>query len=172
MSFSNIANFNNTRDYLPLLNGVLFTDLFVIILSNTRVIDSRVLRKWYEDYNLSAVVADILIIFIGLIIVRAIYYYIFTEFSIFKFIALAFLVQFIHDILFYAFFKSVPRGTNRMLDTFKDYANEVSYKAILADGGMMIMAALVASYLAGANLNTNIIVLTVTMYLLPYLLYN
>ena len=83
MSFSNIANFNNTRDYLPLLNGVLFTDLFVIILSNTRVIDSRVLRKWYEDYNLSAIVADILIIFIGLIIVRAIYYYIFTEFSIF-----------------------------------------------------------------------------------------
>jgi hypothetical protein len=172
MSFSNIANFNNTRDYLPLLNGVLFTDLFVIILSNTRVIDSRVLRKWYEDYNLSAVVADILIIFIGLIIVRAIYYYIFTEFSIFKFIALALLVQFIHDILFYAFFKSVPRGTNRMLDTFKDYANEVSYKAILADGGMMIMAALVASYLAGATLNTNIITLILLLYLLPYLLYN
>jgi len=170
--FSNIANFNNTSDYLPLLNGVLFTDLFVIFLSNTRIIDSRILRKWYEEYNLSAVVADILIIFIGLIIVRAIYYRIFSQFSILKFIGLALVVQFIHDMLFYAFFKSVPRGMNRMLDTFKDYANEVSYKAVFADGGMMIMAALVASYLAGSTLNANIIVLIILLYLLPYLLYN
>ncbi len=170
--FSNIANFSNTRDYLPLLNGVLFTDLFVILLSNARVIDSRVLRKWYEEYNLSAVIADILIILIGLIIVRALYYRIFTQFSIFKFIALALIVQYVHDMLFYAFFKSVPRGMNRMLDTFKDYANEVSFKAVLADGGMMVMAALVASYLAGLTLNGNIIFLIILLYLLPYLLYN
>jgi hypothetical protein len=172
MMFSDISKFNNTHDYLPLFNGVLFTDLFVILLSNAKVIDSRVLREWYESYNLSAVVADVLIIFIGLIIVRALYYYIFTEFSILKFITLALVVQFIHDMLFYAFFKSVPRGMNRMLDSFKDYANEVSYKAILADGGMMVMAAVIGSYLAGRNLNTNIIVLIALLYALPYLLYN
>ena len=170
--FSNIANFNNTRDYLPLLNGVLFTDLFVIFLLNAKVIDSRVLIKWYEDYNLSAVVADILIIFIGLIIVRALYYRIFSNFSIFKFIALALVVQFTHDMLFYAFFKSVPRGMNRMLDTFKDYANEVSYKAILSDSGMIIMSCLIGSYLVNKSTNTNIIVLISSLYLLPYLLYN
>ena len=172
MMFSDISKFNNTHDYLPLFNGVLFTDLFVILLSNAKVIDSRVLREWYESYNLSAVVADVLIILIGLIIVRALYYYIFTEFSILKFITLALVVQFIHDMLFYALFKSVPRGMNRMLDTFKDYANEVSYKAILADGGMMVMAAIIGSYLAGRNLNTNIIVLIALLYALPYLLYN
>jgi hypothetical protein len=170
--FSNIANFSNTRDYLPLLNGVLFTDLFVIMLSNARVIDSHVLRQWYKDYNVSAVIADILIILIGLIIVRVFYYRIFSQFSIFKFIVLALVVQFVHDMLFYGLFKNVPRGMNRMLDTFKDYANEVSYKAVLADGGMMIMAALVASYLAGSSLNANIIILIVLLYLLPYLLYN
>ena len=170
--FKNIAIFNNTRDYLPLFNGVLFTDLFVILLLNAKMIDSRVLRTWYTEYNLSAVIADVLIIFIGLIIVRAIYYYVFNEFSILKFIFLALIVQVIHDMLFYAFFKSVPRGMNRMLDTFKDYVNEVSYKAVFSDGGMMIMAALVASYLAGKNLNTNIIVMIALIYMLPYLLYN
>ena len=41
-----------------------------------------------------------------------------------------------------------------MLDTFKDYANDVSYKAILADSGMMIMACLIGSYLANKNTNT------------------
>lgn len=170
--FKDIANFSNTSDYLPLFNGVLITDLFVIFLLNTKVIQSVVLKKWYNEYNLSAVIADVLIIFIGLIIVRFLYYYIFDNFSIINFIILAVIVQFIHDVLFYIFFKSIPRGTNRMLDTFKDYAKEVSYKAILSDSGMMIMASLIASYLASKNLNTNLIILILSMYILPYAIYN
>ena len=170
--FKNIANFNNISDYLPLLNAVLITDLFVILLLNTHVIKSQVLRKWYSQYNLSAVIADVLIILIGLIITRAIYYYIFDNFSLIKFIIIAVIVQIIHDVLFYVFFSSVPRGVNKMLDTFKDYANDVSYQAIFADSGMIIMACLIGSYLVNKNTNTNIIVLISSLYLMPYLLYN
>lgn len=172
MMFKNIANFNNTNDYLPIFNGVLITDLFVILLFNLKLINSRVLREWYADYKLSAVIADVLIIFIGIIIVRSIYYYVFNEFSILNFLLLALVVQFVHDMLFYAFFTNVPRGVNKMLDTFKDYAAEVSYKAVLSDGGMMIMASLIGSYLANKNVNTNIIVMILSLYILPYLLYN
>ena len=68
----------------------------------------------------------------------------FDSFSILKFIGLAVTLQIAHDILFYLFFINVPRGVNKMLDTFKDYANEASYRAILADSGMMIMASLIA----------------------------
>ena len=168
----NIGDFNNINDYLPLFNSVLITDLFVILLLNTSVIKSQVLKKWYSQYNLSAVIADVLIILIGLIITRAIYYYVFDSFSIVKFVILAVIVQIIHDILFYIIFSNIPRGVNKMLDTFKDYANEVSYKAILADSGMMIMSCLIASYLVNKNTNTNIIVLISFLYLLPYLLYN
>ena len=170
--FKNIADFNNINDYLPLFNSVLITDLFVILLLNMRVIKSQVLRQWYSQYNLSAVIADVLIILIGLIITRAIYYYVFESFSILKFIILAVAVQVTHDVLFYIFFSNIPRGINKMLDTFKDYANDVSYKAILSDSGMMIMSCLIASYLVNKNTNTNIIVLISFLYLLPYLLYN
>ena len=170
--FKNIADFKNINDYLPLFNAVLITDLFVIFLLNTRVIKSQVLRQWYSQYNLSAVIADVLIILIGLIITRAIYYYVFDTFSIVKFIILAVIVQIIHDILFFVFFSNIPRGVNKMLDTFKDYAKDVSYKAILADSGMMIMSCLIASYLVNKSTNTNIIVLISFLYLLPYLLYN
>ena len=170
--FKNIANFNNINDYLPLFNAVLITDLFVIFLLNIRFIKSQVLRQWYSQYNLSAVIADVLIILIVLIITRAIYYYVFDSFSIIKFVILAVILQITHDILFYVFFRNIPRGVNKMLDTFKDYANEVSYKAILSDSGMMIMSCLIASYLVNKNTNTNIIVLISTVYLLPYLLYN
>jgi len=168
----NISDFNNINDYLPLFNAVLITDLFVIFLLNARVIKSQVLRKWYSQYNLSAVIADVLIILIGLIITRAIYNYVFNSFSIVKFIILAVIVQITHDILFYVFFMNIPRGVNKMVDTFKDYAKESSYKAILADSGMMIMSCLIASYLVNKNTNTNIIVLISFLYLLPYLLYN
>jgi hypothetical protein len=170
--FKNIADFNNINDYLPLFNALLFTDLFVIFLLNTRLIKSQVLRQWYSKYNLSAVIADVLIILIGLIITRAIYYYVFDSFSIIKFIILAVVVQITHDILFYVLFSNIPRGVNKMIDTFKDYANDVSYKAILADSGMMIMSCLIAFYLVNKNTNTNIIVLISFVYLLPYLLYN
>ena len=168
----NIGDFNNINDYLPLFNSVLITDLFVILLLNTSVIKSQVLRKWYSQYNLSAVIADVLIILIGLIITRAIYYYVFDSFSIVKFVILAVIVQIIHDLLFYIIFSNIPRGVNKMLDTFKDYANEVSFKAILADSSMMIMSCLIASYLVNKSTNTNIIVLISFLYLLPYLLYN
>jgi hypothetical protein len=170
--FKNIANFSNTNDYLPLLNAVLITDIFVILLLNTKVIKSVVLQKWYIQYKLSAVIADVLIILIALIITRAIYYYVFDTFSLLRFTILAVVVQIVHDILFYLFFSGVPRGVNRMIDTFKDYASEVSYKAILSDSGMMIMSCIIASYLANSNMNTNIIILILFLYLLQYLLYN
>ena len=168
----NIANFNNTSDYLPLLNAVIITDLFVILLLNTRILKSEALKQWYSQYNLSAVIADVLIILIVLIITRAIYYNVFETFSIVQFTILAVLLQIIHDVLFYIFFRNVPRGFNKMLDTFKNYASEVSYMAIFADSCMVIMSCLLAFYLANKSLNVNIIVLISAIYLLPYLLYN
>jgi uncharacterized protein YacL len=170
--FANIANFSNTNDYIPLFNGVMITDLFVILLLNMGIIKSRVLREWYDKYNLSAVIADVLIIMIGLIITRYVYYSIFKDFSIIKFVLIAVIVQIIHDILFYVFFSTMPRGMNQMIDTFKDYAKDVSYKAILSDSGMMIMASFIASYLATQSANTNMIVMFVSMYFLPYFIYN
>jgi hypothetical protein len=167
----NIADFNQIHDYLPLLNAVLITDLFVILLSNMGVIQSKVLRQWYAQYNLSAVMADVLIIVLVLILTRFLYYYVFDKFSILKFIGLAVLLQVIHDVSFYFLFSNIPRGVNKMMDTFKDYAKEVSYKAILSDSGMMVMSCLLASYLVNQSTNTNIIVLISFLYALPYLLY-
>jgi hypothetical protein len=169
---NNIANFNNIYDYLPILNAILITDLFVISLLNLNIIKSNVLRFWYSNFNLSAVIADVLIIFIVLILTRFIYYYIFKTFSIINFIILAVILQIIHDILFYLFISIIPKGTNKMIDTFKDYANEISYFAIIADSCMIIMSCIIAYYLVNINTNFNIIILIVFLYLLPYLLYN
>jgi hypothetical protein len=58
-----------------------------------------------------------------------------------------------------------------MLDTFKDYAGEVKLAALRGDALMMISTVIIGSILANYNLNSNIIILSFIMYLLPYFIY-
>jgi uncharacterized protein YacL len=168
--FKDISDFNNVNDYLPILNGCLNADLIIIFLAYHGFFQSRYLQKWYAKYQLSAVLADVLILFIGIILARFFYNYLFDSFSLWKFIGLAVFIQIIHDILFYLFFSSVPRGYNAMLDFFKDYAKEVGGNAILGDSFMMVLACLLSSHFAIYNLNTNLIILIVSLYFIPYII--
>jgi hypothetical protein len=170
MILSNISNFNNVSDYLPILNGCINADLIIIFLLYHGVFKSYYLKKWYKKYQLSAVLADVLILMIGIIIARYLYKYFFDAFNIWKFTGLAVIIQIIHDILFYWFFKTVPRGYNSMLDFFKDYANEVGVGAILGDSFMMILASLLSSHFATYTLNSNIILLIFSVYFFPYMI--
>lgn len=170
MIFNNISNFNNVNDYLPILNGCVNADIIIIFLLYNGVFNSFYLKKWYKKYQLSAVIADVLILVIGIIIARFLYKYFFGAFNIWKFTGLAVSIQIIHDILFYWLFKTAPRGYNDMLDFFKDYASEVGSGAILGDSFMMILACLLSSHFSIYSLNTNIIVLIISCYFIPYMI--
>ena len=170
--FKDISRFNNIDDYLPILTAILIVDMIVMILSISNIISSNYLKVWYQKFFLSAVLADVLVLFIVVIFARAIYYYIFDTFSITNFIIVMLALQITHDILFYIIFSAIPRGTNKMIDVFKDYANEVSYGAIIGDSMMIIAIGLIASYLANFEENTNIIILIVFLYILQFILYN
>lgn len=170
--FKDISNFNNLSDYLPILNGSILADIIIILgLYYTKLYPSKYLKKWYENYRLSAVVADVLILVIGKIIVRRIYNKFFKEFSILKFIFLILIIQIIHDILFYLLFITIPRGYNKMIDLFKDYAKEVSYGAIIGDSSMIIISTLLSSIFANFGTNKNIIINIFLVYLIPYIIY-
>jgi uncharacterized protein YacL len=170
MIFQDISNFNNVSDYLDILNGCIIADIIIIFLLYHGFFKSYYLKKWYKKYQLSAVIADVLILVIGIIIARYLYKYFFGAFNIWKFTGLAVIIQIIHDILFYLFFKTVPRGYNAMLDFFKDYANEVGVGAILGDSFMMILASLLSSHFATYTLNSNIILLIFSVYFVPYII--
>jgi len=168
--FKDISKFSNTSDYLPILISVLIVDITGIILSFKGIIKSQYLRKWYINYGLNAVIADVLVIVLGIIIARFLYSYIFSKFNIVYFTLLALLIQIIHDILFYIIFSLIPKDTNHMLDFFKKYAQEVKGSAIVGDSIMMITACILSSITASFSLNSNIIILILLIYLLPYIL--
>jgi len=170
--FKDISQFNNTEDYLPIITAILIVDFIIITLTFTNIISSAFLKKWYQTFLLSAVLADILIILIGFIITRAIYPYLFDEFTILQFLIVMLMIVLIHDILFYIMIITIPKGVNKMIDMFKDYADEVSYFAILGDSTMIITSVLIAGYLANFEANTNIIIFVVFAYLLQYIIYN
>jgi hypothetical protein len=170
--FKDISKFNNIGDYLPILSAILIVDIITIVLSYANIIQSKFLRLWYQKFFLSAVLADVLVLFIVVIFARAIYYYIFEKFSIINFILVMLAIQITHDILFYILISIIPRGANKMIDVFQDYAREISYGAIIGDSLMIIAIGLIASYLANFEANINIIILVIFLYLLQFILYN
>jgi hypothetical protein len=171
MIFKDISHFNQVGDYLPILNGSINADLIIIFLLFHGFISSSYLKKWYKRFNLSASLADILILVIGIILTRFFYTYLFHRFNIFFFTGLALAIQIVHDFLFYLLFNNTPLGYNYMLDFFKSYAKEVGIGAVIGDSFMMILACLLSSYFATFSLNINIITLVVSCYFLPYMIY-
>jgi len=170
--FANISNFSNIRDYLPIANGALLVELIVLFLTLSRKPSAKsYLQLWYKKYRLSAVIADVFVVILGIVITRFLYPFFFTEFSIWKFVGLLVLVQIIHDCLFYWVFSTIPRGKNYMLDVFKDYAKGAGITAILGDNLIVIFSALFASMLANYSTNANIIVMLFVVYFIPYFLY-
>ena len=159
-------------NYLNILNAAIITDLTVIFLLIEGYIKSNALKQWYRKYNLSAVIADVLILVIGIIITQLIYPYLFSSYSLGLFIIIAVIVQICHDLSFAYLFNMVPRGKSQILDTFKDYAKEKGISILLADALMIISTVLIATYLSTLSTNSNIITLIIDVYCIPYLLYS
>ena len=167
-----ITRFDKINDYLPILNGIITADLLFLIIVyymyNNNSDDEGSLLNWYKEFGLSAFIADFSIIFIGLILTRYIFKIYKLKNNIIIFILVALFLQIFHDILFYVFFSAIPKNKNEMIDFFKIYAEKQGKNAIIGDSILVVMSILLASMFAGLTFNTNIILLSFLIYLLPY----
>ena len=99
--FSDISNIDNNIDLYYILCAIVIVDLVVIYIArNTNLLGNQI-NVWYNNFGLSAVILDVLIIMIGFIITRYIFKYSKIRFSPTTFIIIALVVQIIHDILLY-----------------------------------------------------------------------
>jgi hypothetical protein len=170
MIFKDISNYNNVNDYLPILNGCLNAVLTLIFFVYHGIYKSKHLSEWYKKYQLNAVIADVLIFFIGIIITRFLYKFLFKSFSIIKFTLLAICIQIIHDVGFYFMFILLPRNMNAMIDFYKDTYRKLGVVSLSWNIVIMLISCLLGSFFATLNLNDNIVTLITTLYFVPYLI--
>ena len=112
MRFQDISHFSNTTDYLPILSASILVELVVLMGVALGHINSVFLTAWYQQYRGMAVLADVLILVIGIVLARFVYPFIFTKWSFPQFLMLTIAIQVAHDLLFAAFFNAVPKITS------------------------------------------------------------
>ena len=170
-----LINYKNYHEYLPIITSNIYADLLIIIITFSGILGTgkswQVLTRWYKKYRLSAMLADILIGVIYLLIARYIAYRLKYNFSLFEFGVLAVIIQIILDFLFYIFFSLIPKGSNNMLDLFKNWAKFAKADALWGDSILILVGVVLSAYLNQQTLNTNLFVLILGIYLVPYIIY-
>jgi len=129
--------------WLALLTATAWVDFAVIVLSKIIPL-TKSLGQWYSQFGVSAATADILVIVLGIALAQ----FLFPGISGLSLVVVAVIIQLIHDVLFYLLIvKPIPNGQNKMIDTFKTYAAEGSWKILLADASMVAASVLLMEFL-------------------------
>ncbi len=131
---------------LDILSAVVVVDFVTIVLSKFFNL-GKSLDKWYAKFGMTAVLSDCLIIVLGIQLALLIE----PKAGWFHLLVIALAIQIFHDIWFYfAVVVPIPKGHNQIIDLFKEYADENSWKIIVADslmvGSTVILAELLSYY--------------------------
>ena len=118
--------------WTALLAATAWVDFAVMALSKVVPL-TRSMTTWYADFGLNAVGMDVLVIVLGIALAK----FLFPAATGLTLIGFAIAIQLVHDLLFYGIILVVPPGQNRVMDLFKRYAAEGSWKILLADSAMV-----------------------------------
>jgi hypothetical protein len=124
------------------------------------------LTKWYAEFGIVAVISDCLVIVLGILVAQ-------MSFPKYPLVLAAIGVQLVHDILFYLFvILPTPRGQNKMIDLFKEYATENSWKILAYDSLMIGSTVLLAQQLAKMKNSSVTLIGLLGVYSLTYIIYS
>ena len=172
MGIKPTSNFMNDSELLPIVTANLWVDLAIIFIAMSGLIyTGKTLKLWYKKYRLSAIIADMFSIILGMILLRYIVYRLNIKVNLFTFILLGIGLCIIHDILFYLLFKSIPRDSNHMLDFLKIIRKDLGSTAIIGDVILVINVIILSALLNTKSKKTNVITLFIGIYLIPYIIY-
>jgi hypothetical protein len=165
----------SASSYALILISVICVDLIVLFLVRYNPdFFGKPINDWYNDFDLNAVISDVLIIVLGFLITQILYGLLVRPtigFNLLVFAAMACAIQLVHDLLFHFFVvEPIPKGHNGMIDVFKRYDAAGSYKILIADSSMMIGSAVIASFLASQPVIVPFFVGTLAVYAIPYIL--
>jgi uncharacterized protein YacL len=152
---------------LDILSAVVVVDFVTIVLSKFFNL-GKSLDKWYAKFGMTAVLSDCLIIILGIQLALLIE----PKAGWFHLLMIALAIQVFHDIWFYfAIVVPIPKGHNQIIDLFKEYADENSYKIVVADSLMVVSTVVLAETLSYYQESVVAFVGLLATYALTYIIY-
>jgi len=173
--WADISEYEEVKDWLFIFIGIIVTEfIFLVLIRYFPEFFGKQLNVWYNRFKLSAVLSDVLVIAIAIGISR----YVYTEFIYPKhdwnplyFTGTTIFVQVLHDLLFYiGVIQQVPKGSNAMIDVFKEYSSSAGTRAIMGDSAMMISSVGIAMIAKGMDLHAAVFLGIIGLYGIPYIL--
>jgi hypothetical protein len=174
-SLPNISNWKDPMLFATIVIAVTIVD--TIVLFFTRYFPDTLgepLNKWYDQFQLSAVVSDVGIIVIGFVLAQLIYTQFFAPthgWNVWIFLAVLVGVQLLHDLFFYfAVIQPIPKGHNEMMDVMKSYTKGAGSMILVGDALLMLASAAVAMALKDQSIPTLLFAGLGAAYTIPYIL--
>jgi hypothetical protein len=155
--------------------AVVLVDLFAMIIARNNLA-GKVINEWYDKFTLGAFVADVSSICLGIFLSLCLFKFVFPKdsFTLVNFIVSVVIIQLVHDVLFGLVIKSYPSNRNKMMDLFKGYVNENSWKILLVDATMMVLSVILIWFISNYKLDTTIVytLLAFSLYFSQFLIYS
>ena len=165
-----LSNYKDLTNVPYILFGALVIDLVVIALTKQSLLGSS-LKIWYNDFGLSAVIADTLILVLGIMIAQYVYTEYFSKSSPLIFLLLIAVIQLVHDVLFYLFaILGTPKGQNKVMDLFKTYAKELRGKILGGDLAMILGSTAIAAAAKSLSQPLFVFLSILAVYTVPYII--
>jgi hypothetical protein len=154
-------------DLLHIGSAVVWVDFVTIVLS--KVFDlGKSLDTWYAKFGIVAVLSDCLVIVLGILLAQ----FVIPGASTPVLAGVSVVIQLVHDYLFYILvILGVPRGQNSMIDLFKEYAKENSWKILAADSLMIGSTVFLADALSSVRKDVVSFLGLLGVYSLTYIIY-
>ena len=176
MKYADISNFYKISDYLPILNGCINAELTVMYIAYFTLYltigNTDALKLCHEKYTFTLSVWSISTMMVVIILTRLFYTLIFNQFTIYRFTFLSVVVQLVYDLLYYLiFYHKLPKGI-KMFNYLDVNTDDISYRTSTESVTSIILASFLSSNFATYSLNSNLILLIVSVYFIPFFIYN
>ena len=176
MKYADISNFYKISDYLPILNGCINSELTVMYIAYFTLYltigNTDALKLWHEKYTLTLSLWSISTMMLIIVLTRLFYTLLFNEFTVYRFTFLSVIVQLVYDFIYYlTFYHKLPKGL-KMFNYLDINAEDISFRTSTESVTSIILASFLSSNFATYTLNSNIILLIVSVYFIPFFIYN
>ena len=176
MKYADISNFYKIGDYLPILNGCINAELTVMYIAYFTLYltlgNTDAVKLWHEKYTFTLSIWSISTMMVVIILTRLCYTLIFNQFTIYRFTFLSVVVQLVYDLFYYLiFYHKLPKGI-KMFNYLDVNTDNISYRTSTESVTSIILACFLSSNFATYSLNSNLILLVVSVYFITFFIYN